>query len=101
MDDLRDYRFYKEDMIHPNETAIQYIAQKFSERYFSKETKDTIDAWSQLRKAIDHKPFHLQSSAHQKFLIETLKKLEAIKTKINVELEIQEIKNRLQSATMV
>jgi hypothetical protein len=100
MDDLRDYRFYKEDMIHPNPTATHYIAQKFSDRYFSGATKDTIDTWSQLKKAIDHKPFHSQSVAHQKFLLDTLTNLEAIRTKINVESEIEEIKNRLKSTTM-
>jgi hypothetical protein len=100
MDDLRDYRFYKEDMIHPTETAIEYIAQKFSDRYFTKATKETLSDWSLIKKAIQHRPFQDQSSAHYKFLNDTLVKLEAIKNKINVQEEIQEIKKRLASATM-
>jgi hypothetical protein len=100
MDDLRDYRFYKEDMIHPNETAIDYIAQKFSDRYFTKPTRETIDNWSQIKKAIEHKPFQALSSGHQKFLSDTLNKLEALKNRINVEDEIKEIRKRLESTTM-
>jgi hypothetical protein len=40
MDDLRDYRFYKEDLIHPNSQAIQYIWEKFGNAYFSEEVKN-------------------------------------------------------------
>jgi hypothetical protein len=100
MDDLRDYRFYKEDMIHPSDVAVEYIAQKFSDRYFTKATKETLTDWNQIKKAIEHKPFQDQSSAHTKFLNETLNKLEAIKHRINVQDEIQEVKKRLASSTM-
>jgi hypothetical protein len=101
MDDLRDYRFYKEDMIHPTDVAIEYIAQKFSDCYFTKATKETLSDWTQIKKALEHKPFQNQSSAHHKFLHDTLNKLEVIKNKINVQEEMQEIKKRLASATMV
>lgn len=55
MDDLRDYRFYKEDMIHPNHQAVNYIFEKFGEAYFSDETKDFIKENFKINKALEHK----------------------------------------------
>lgn len=55
MDDLRDYRFYKEDMIHPNHQAINYIFEKFGNAYFSDETKDFIKENFKIHKALEHK----------------------------------------------
>lgn len=55
MDDLRDYRFYKDDLIHPNSQAINYIFEKFGEAYFSDETKDFIKENFKINKALEHK----------------------------------------------
>ncbi|EJL74299.1 GSCFA domain-containing protein [Chryseobacterium populi] len=55
MDDLRDYRFYKEDMIHPNNQAVHYVFEKFGEAYFSEETKDFIKENFKINKALEHK----------------------------------------------
>jgi len=55
MDDLRDYRFYKEDMIHPNNQAVNYIFDKFGEAYFSDETKDFIKENFKIHTALEHK----------------------------------------------
>lgn len=55
MDDLRDYRFYKEDMIHPNHQAINYIFEKFGNAYFSDDTKDFIKENFKIHKALEHK----------------------------------------------
>ena len=55
MDDLRDYRFYKEDMIHPNSQAGNYIFEKFGKAYFSHETKDFIKETFKLSKALEHR----------------------------------------------
>ncbi|MBK1895513.1 GSCFA domain-containing protein [Chryseobacterium paridis] len=55
MDDLRDYRFYKEDMIHPSSQAVQYIFDKFGAAYFSEETKDFIKENFKINKALQHK----------------------------------------------
>ncbi|CAN5234183.1 GSCFA domain-containing protein [soil metagenome] len=95
MDDLRDYRFYKTDMIHPTETAEDYIWGKFSDRYFSQSTVDILSQWKEIRKAIRHRPFQPDSVSHQKFLQETLKKLQQLKSSIDVESEIHEIKSRM------
>ncbi len=55
MDDLRDYRFYKEDMIHPNSQAVNYIFEKFGNAYFSDETKDFIKENFKINKALEHR----------------------------------------------
>lgn len=55
MDDLRDYRFYKEDMIHPNSQAVNYIFEKFGNAYFSEETKDFIKENLKICKALEHR----------------------------------------------
>jgi hypothetical protein len=96
MDDLRDYRFYKSDLIHPTEVAEDYIWEKFAERYFDVATKNFITEWQSVRQALQHKPFHPQSEQHQQFLKETLKKLEHLKSRVNVEKEIAAIQKQLE-----
>ncbi|MCX8534303.1 GSCFA domain-containing protein [Chryseobacterium luquanense] len=55
MDDLRDYRFYKDDLIHPNSQAVNYIFEKFGEAYFSDETKNFIKENFKINKALEHR----------------------------------------------
>ena len=88
MDDLRDYRFYEPDMIHPSPEAIEYIWDKFSHHYFDDSTKDFIYQWRSVSVDLQHRAFHPQAEAHQDFLRETLKKLEALRTIVNVDDEI-------------
>jgi hypothetical protein len=56
MDELRDYRFYEKDLIHPNELAIDYIWQKFKETYFSNELSAITIEWERIYKTLAHKP---------------------------------------------
>jgi hypothetical protein len=88
LDDLRDYRFYKSDMIHPSEVAEEYIWEKFGAKYFNDNLKAFLLRWKEIQSALAHKPFHPASSAHQHFLIETLKKLEELKKVVNVDEEM-------------
>ncbi|MCG1037519.1 GSCFA domain-containing protein [Polaribacter sargassicola] len=78
MDELRDYRFYAEDMIHPNKTAINYIWQRFVDTWFSNETALTMKEIDVIQKGTLHRPFNEQSAQHQQFL----KNLETKKEKI-------------------
>jgi len=55
MDDLRDYRFYKEDMIHPNSQAVQYVFEKFGKAYFSDEVKDFMTENFKINQALQHR----------------------------------------------
>lgn len=68
MDELRDYRFYTEDMIHPNKTAINYIWDKFITTWFSEESKEVMQEIKTIQKGISHKPFNENSEKHQQFL---------------------------------
>lgn len=81
LDELRDYRFYADDMLHPSPLAIEYIWERFKANYFSKETLDTLNEWEKIRKAISHKPFHPESETYTKFLHQTLLKMEQIQQK--------------------
>lgn len=78
MDELRDYRFYAEDMIHPNTTAINYIWEKFMVAWFSDKTAKTMKAIDVIQKGLLHRPFNEKSSEHQKFL----EKLEIKKSQV-------------------
>jgi hypothetical protein len=95
MDDLRDYRFYAADMIHPSAEAEDYIWEHFTGQYFSSELKTFASRWKAIRQALDHRPFHPASREHQLFLRNTLKKLEDMKDLINVEREIRDVKGRI------
>ncbi|MBP7809128.1 MAG: GSCFA domain-containing protein [Bacteroidia bacterium] len=66
-DDLRDYRFYKEDMAHPNEQAINYVWEKFSDVYFSAETNSLIKNIKEITQAAQHRPINENTEQHQKF----------------------------------
>jgi hypothetical protein len=95
MDDLRDYRFYEADMIHPSEVAIDYIWNKFSERYFSTPTKDLLVHWGKVSRSIRHRAFHPSSAQHKEFLKRVLVELEELKTHFDVSKEIATIKEGL------
>ncbi len=68
MDEMRDYRFYAEDMIHPSQTAIDYIWVRFFENYISEENHATMEEVGSIQKALAHRPFNPDTDSHQKFL---------------------------------
>ena len=67
MDELRDYRFYKQDMIHPNRIAIDYIWEKFRQVWFSESTVHTMNDVQTIQKGLLHRPFHPDSLQHKAF----------------------------------
>lgn len=73
-DELRDYRFYQEDMLHPSDQAVEYIWQKFREAYFGKAAEQFLEDWRPIREALGHKPFHPDSEATKQFLAKTEEK---------------------------
>lgn len=90
MDDLRDYRFYAADLIHPSEVAIQYIWEKFGATFFDAATQQQIAAIEKLLQAIAHRPFQPNAPAHQLFLQQQLANLAAIESQyptLNLEVE--------------
>ncbi|MCK7591529.1 GSCFA domain-containing protein [Subsaxibacter sp. CAU 1640] len=68
LDELRDYRFYAEDMLHPNSLAIQYIWEKFKSVWIDSATDKVMSQVDVIQKGLQHKPFNPHSEAHQKFL---------------------------------
>ena len=68
MDELRDYRFYAEDMLHPNQTAIDYIWIRFFENFISESVFDLMNDICTIQKGLKHRPFNPNTESHQKFL---------------------------------
>src|SRR5680860_447677 len=67
MDELRDYRFYDRDMIHPNQLAIDYIWEKFKQVWISEEAYSTMEKVGDLQKGLQHRPFNPGSEQRRKF----------------------------------
>ena len=67
MDELRDYRFYKEDMLHPSALAVDYIWERFKETNIAEIGYETMDAVATIQKSLQHRPFNPASESHQKF----------------------------------
>jgi hypothetical protein len=95
MDDLRDYRFYKKDMLHPTEQAEDYIWGKFTDQYFTEEAKAFVKKWDAIQSALSHRPFHPKSSSHQQFLIEIKSRLDELKTVVDVSNEMAQLNQQI------
>ena len=80
-DELRDYRFYAADMLHPTEQAVDYIWERFSETYFSQLTADFIVEWRPLKQALAHKVLDATSNDFIKFKQSSIEKLNIIAKK--------------------
>ena len=68
MDELRDYRFYDRDLIHPNDLAVDYIWERFSSSYFSSETQAVLKRIDEIQRGLSHRAFNPESKNHQDFL---------------------------------
>ncbi len=88
LDDLRDYRFYKADMIHPSEVAEDYIWQFFTQTYMDADTCRFFSEWHKIRQALAHKPFQPGTEAYQRFLQETECKLLTYQTQVDISDEL-------------
>lgn len=82
MDELRDYRFYADDMMHPSPLAIQYIWECFSNCCFTPSTLSFLKEWEKIRRGLAHKPFNPETEAYQTFLSQILLKIEELKEKL-------------------
>jgi len=68
MDELRDYRFYESDMVHPNQIAIDYIWEKFKEVWISEKSFPVMEKVDEIQKGLQHRPFNPDSEQHKKFI---------------------------------
>jgi len=86
IDDLREYRFYNTDMIHPNETAINYIWEQFKQVWISENTSSIMKEIDTIQKGLAHKPFNPTSEQHQLFLKKLNQKIHLLKEEFNISL---------------
>jgi lysophospholipase L1-like esterase len=68
LDELRDYRFYKEDMLHPSAQAVEYIWERIADLYLSPAARQFLEEWRPVKEALAHRPFHPDSEQYQAFL---------------------------------
>lgn len=88
-DELRDYRFYKADMLHPNEQAVEYIWEQLVATCFSAEAKQFLEEWRPIKEALAHRPFHPEAAAYQDFIKITKEKAKMLELKYpNIELNL-------------
>ena len=81
MDDLRDYRFYADDMLHPNNLAVEYICEKFQNTYFNPKTIELAKRFEDLQRMKQHRVLNPDTDNHKAFL----KKIEALEEELRVE----------------
>lgn len=95
MDDLRDYRFYASDMLHPSEQALEYIWQKFQESFFKEETKTLCAKLKQVIQAAAHRPVDPESNSFQRFVRKQLEAIGELESEYP-SLDLQKEKQRFQ-----
>ncbi len=79
MDELRDYRFYAEDMLHPSQTAIDYIWERFCESFIDENSFQTMNEVQEIQKGLNHRSFNPDSEQHLKFISKLQQKMNSIK----------------------
>lgn len=80
-DELRDYRFYAEDMLHPSQQAVAYIWERFAEAFFSEDTRRFLEEWRPIKEALAHRPFRPDSDEYKEFIAATMRKAELLARK--------------------
>jgi hypothetical protein len=80
MDDLRDYRFYADDMVHPSEKAVAYICGRFADLFFDEQTRDLNRRIDKIRQALAHKPFYPDTTPHRAFVEKTKQQIQQLET---------------------
>ena len=82
VDELRDYRFYDNDMAHPSDLAVDYIWEQFTNLSMSPQTQALMQSVLKIKKALAHRPFQQHSSQHQTFLLKQLDKIKSLNQKM-------------------
>ena len=95
-DDLRDYRFYAADMLHPSEVAEDYVWEKFTRTYFDADFGRFRKEWAGLSQALGHRPLNAAAPEHRQFLVATRERLERLsRQRVNVAAELREVDEQL------
>ncbi len=80
-DELRDYRFYKPDMLHPSDQTVEYVWQRLSEVYLSNEAKAFIKEWAPLKAVLNHRPINPDSADYRALMDKTMLKVAELQKK--------------------
>ncbi len=83
IDELRDYRFFASDMLHPSSDAVDFIWSLFGQAYFSEATLGVNKEIQQVLAAVNHKPFNPASKTHQDFICTVRDKIEVLENQLN------------------
>jgi hypothetical protein len=95
-DDLRDYRFYASDMLHPSEVAEDYIWDKFARAYFDVDFGRFRKEWNAIRQSLGHRPLHEGAPEHRQFLENTQERLQRLaEQQVDVAAELRDVAQRL------
>jgi len=95
-DELRDYRFYASDMLHPSEVAEDYIWDKFARAYFDADFGRFRKEWAAVRQSLGHRPLHLGAPEHRTFLDQTAERLERLSSQgVDVRQEQRDVQRQL------
>lgn len=95
LDDLRDYRFYAADMLHPSEVAENYIWERFTRTYFDATFGRFKKEWEGIRQALGHKPTYAAAPEHRQFLESTLERLHRLGSLADVRMEVLHLEREL------
>jgi hypothetical protein len=95
VDELRDYRFYTSDLIHPSPKAIDLISARFAQTYFSEKTLKICTEWKKAKESINHRPLNVNSKAHQLFLNCLYADVQSFSEHFNVSKELESIKQQI------
>jgi hypothetical protein len=96
LDELRDYRYYDEDLIHPSPRAERYILERFAETFFTPADQALRKRWQAVRTALAHSPRYGPTTDYLHFLENTLQKLISLSDSLAVEGEIKEIRKKIE-----
>ncbi|WP_051718618.1 GSCFA domain-containing protein [Hymenobacter sp. IS2118] len=98
VDDLRDYRFYASDMLHPSEVAEEYVWDKFARTYFDADFGRFRKEWAAVRQSLGHRPLHEGAPEHRQFLVNTMEKLEQLSLRrVEVTTELNDVRARIMA----
>lgn len=96
IDDLRDYRFYADDLLHPTAFAQQYIWEIFQQAYFPESTRALVQRWLHLRQQLAHRPLQPATEAHRRFLDHLLTQLQEINPLLPCQAEIADTEEKIR-----
>ena len=94
MDELRDYRFYTDDMLHPSSQGVSYVWERFCEAYLDGSSKEIMSSVEKIRRAASHRPFRTETTEYKKFVTTILSQIEQIQKRhpfLNFEEEVKKL----------